>query len=154
MQSATIQKNAIWNLDMLTSPYDDSTYKYKYNGKGVRVYVIDTGLDYTNKEFGGRAKCGWDPYNTSCIDLAGHGTVVSGIVGSKTCGVAKKVTLIGVKVFDNNGLGTTASAIAGLDYVIGQKRASPNVPMVINMSLGSGKNSMEIRAVLSACHIL
>jgi subtilisin family serine protease len=56
--------------------------------------------------------------------------------GSKTYGVAKNVALIGVKVLNDTGYGEDAEVIAGIAYVIGQKKAAPKVPMVINMSLG------------------
>jgi serine protease len=150
MQGLTLQKNTIWNLDMLTSPYNDTEYAYKYNGKGVRVFVIDTGLDVSHKEFGGRAKCGWDPYKTKCVDIYGHGSHVAGTIGSKTFGVAKKVTLIGIKSLDDGGSGNWATVIAGVDYVVGEKLASPKVPMVINMSLGGGYTSLVNKAVKTA----
>jgi subtilisin family serine protease len=131
-----IQNNAIWNLDALTAPYTDDQYKYRYNGTGVRAYVLDTGIQVGNAQFGRRAKCGFDAFGTKCVDKHGHGSHVSGTVGGKTYGVAKNVALIGVKVLNDTGYGEDAEVIAGIDYVTGQKKKAPKVPMVINMSLG------------------
>lgn len=86
--------------------YDESA------GEGTCVYVIDTGIQTTHNDFGGRATFlqnfvgdgeDWDG--------AGHGTYVSGIVGSNTYGVAKKTQLYGLKVFDANG-STSGSAVS------------------------------------------
>jgi serine protease len=150
MQSRTIQDYAYWNLDMLTYPHNDYEYEYKYTGKGVRAFVIDSGIDYTNDEFGNRASCGWDSFGGNCEDKKGHGTHVAGTIGSTTYGAAKLVTLIGMKVLDDDGFGSLDAFIKAIDLVIGRKRRSPTVPMVINMSLGSGYNSLVNAAVKSA----
>jgi subtilisin family serine protease len=63
-----------------------------------------------------------------------HGTHVAGIVGGQTSGVAKNVNLVSVKGLGNDGVGSDASLLAGMDYILGQKRAQPSTPMVVNMS--------------------
>jgi subtilisin family serine protease len=50
--------------------------------------------------------------------------------------VAKNAALVGVKVLDSNGSGSNSDVIAGIDYVVEQKKANPSTPMIINMSLG------------------
>lgn len=57
-------------------------------------------------------------------------------VGGSTWGVAKKVSLVAVKVLGDDGSGSYADVIAGVDYVAQQKRDNPSRPMVGNMSLG------------------
>jgi subtilisin family serine protease len=52
------------------------------------------------------------------IDGAGHGTHVAGTLGSLTWGVAKKTTLLAVRVLDTYGSGTNAGVIAGMNYVV------------------------------------
>jgi subtilisin family serine protease len=145
-----IQDNAIWNLDMLTSPYSDRWYKYKYTGKGVTVYVLDSGIDHSNRQFGGRASCGWDAYKSNCKDIKKHGSHVAGTIGSQRYGVAKNVKLVGVKVLGDDGSGTYDNVIAGIDWVIGKKLSKPDSPMVINMSLGGPYNELLNVAVQAA----
>ncbi|KAI4698772.1 hypothetical protein J4E81_005383 [Alternaria sp. BMP 2799] len=78
------------------------------------------------------------------IDAMGHGTHVAGTIGSMTWGVAKKTTLLAVRVLDSYGSGTTEGVLAGMEYVItdAAKRSEagecPN-GFVANMSLGGRK---------------
>lgn len=75
----------------------------------------------------------------SNVDDNGHGTHVSGTIGSKTYGVAKKVNIYGIKVLRYDNQGQFSDIIAGMDYVQQDvpKRNCPN-GVVINMSLGGG----------------
>lgn len=71
------------------------------------------------------------------VDQNGHGTHVAGTIGARnnnygTVGVAPGVSLYAVKVLDNQGNGTVASVICGLDWVA--KR--PGRIDVVNLSLG------------------
>jgi serine protease len=109
----------------------------------VTVFILDTGLRTTHSEFiNGRASCGFSAYDDNCNDAQGHGTHVAGTIGGVTYGIAKNVKLVSVKVLGDSGSGSNSDLLAGLDYVIGQKQANPNTPMVINLSLGGSKSSL------------
>jgi subtilisin family serine protease len=137
-----------WGLDRVDGTVD-SKYTYTWSGKGVQVYVFDTGIMATHDEFsGGRARCGLNVIkNETCDDLKGHGTHVAGTVGGKTYGLAKSVEFINVKVLDKNGNGNVADVLVGLDYVLQQKTAQPNAPMIIHLSLGSANSTTFNAAV-------
>lgn len=77
-------------------------------------------------------------------DCHGHGTHVAGTVGAEDYGVAKQVRLYGVKVLNCAGSGSTASVIAGMEWVADNH----NSPAVANMSLGGGF-SASINAALN-----
>jgi subtilisin family serine protease len=70
----------------------------------------------------------------SSADCNGHGTHVGGTVGGSTYGVAKAVTLRGVKVLSCSGSGSNSGVIAGMDWV----RVNHVARSVANMSLGGG----------------
>jgi subtilisin family serine protease len=144
----TTQSGATWGLDRVDQralPLS-ATYIYSSTGTGVRAYIIDTGILYTHGEFGTRAVSGFDAVDGgSADDCHGHGTHVAGTVGGATYGIAKGVTLVGVRVLNCGGSGTWSGVIAGIDYVTGNHAAGD--PAVANMSLGGGGNSSVDAAV-------
>lgn len=130
------QTNAPWGLDRIDQRSDslNGVYTYAASGTGVTAYIVDTGIRYTHQEFGGRARFGFDAFGEDGVDCHGHGTHVAGTVGGSTFGVAKGVDIVGVRVLDCAGSGTTSSVVAGLDWVA----ANASGPSVVNMSLGGG----------------
>jgi subtilisin family serine protease len=134
-----------WGLDRIdqrTLPLNNA-YTYFAAGAGVTAYVIDTGIDPTHPDFGGRAAVGYDATGGNGIDCNGHGTHVAGILGAKTYGVAKSVRLLGVRVLNCQGSGTFADVIEGVDWV----SANSPGPAVANMSLGGSKSAAVDTAV-------
>lgn len=138
---------ATWGLDRVDQrdlPLNN-TYSYQSNGQGVTAYIIDSGIYVEHLEFGGRASWGanfaGDGLNRDCH---GHGTHVAGTVGGATYGVAKEVTLIGLKAFDCLGFGSTESIISAIDWII----ANPRLPAVANMSFGGEKSAALDAAVV------
>ncbi|KAF9954348.1 hypothetical protein BGZ72_004636 [Mortierella alpina] len=118
----------------LQSPY----YYQDQAGSGVTAYVIDTGINTGHVEFGGRATMGANFIQGSVnTDENGHGTHVAGTIGGTRYGVAKRVTLVGVKVLDARGSGSFSGIIAGMDWVSQRARGTK---AVVNMSLGGGKS--------------
>jgi subtilisin family serine protease len=125
----------------------DGTYSYSSDGAGVRVYIIDTGIHYGHNEFaGGRAGFGFDVLGADGDDCNGHGTHVAGTVGGSTYGVAKKVKLYSVRIFDCSGSGAWSDVIAGIDWVT----ANRVLPAVANMSLGGGFSAAANQAVANS----
>lgn len=124
-------------IDQRQLPLNRS-YSWTATGAGVNAYVIDTGLRYDHAEFGGRAVPGFDAITKGggAVDCYGHGTHVAGTIGGVNHGVAKGVRLIGVRVLDCGGSGTTAQVVAGIDWVAGHHAAG--TPAVANMSLSGG----------------
>ncbi|HEX5322746.1 MAG TPA: S8 family peptidase [Capsulimonadaceae bacterium] len=114
-------------------------------GDGVGVAVVDSGIaphpDIANRIVGWQDFVNGQP---TPYDDYGHGTHVAGIVaGDGTAssqysthfvGVAPHANLIGVKVLDENGMGTTSTVIAGIDWCI-QHAQQYNI-RVINLSIG------------------
>ena len=123
------------------------TYTYNRTGAGVVAYVLDSGIDASHPEFGGRASLVADYIGDGCGDCNGHGTAVAGIIGSINYGVAKDVTLRAVKVCNSAGSCPTDAIIAGINFVSRQKDASPYTPMVVNMSLGGAPSTAMDNAV-------
>jgi subtilisin family serine protease len=129
-----------------------------FTGDGVKVAVVDTGIDYDHPDLGGcfgpgcRVAVGWDfvgnAYNADPSSTAynpvptpdaypddcnGHGTHVSGIVGANGAvkGVAPGVTFGAYRVFGCAGSTTADIMIAAME------RALADGMQVLNMSIGS-----------------
>jgi len=129
-----------------------------FTGKGIKVAVMDTGIDYDHPDLGGcfgpgcRVAKGWDfvgdAYNADDTspdynpipspdpypdDCNGHGTHVAGIIGASgtVTGVAPEVTFGAYRVFGCEGSTTDDVMLAAME------RAYKDKMQVLNMSIGS-----------------
>ncbi|MEF1262150.1 S8 family serine peptidase, partial [Vibrio harveyi] len=144
------QSNAIWGLDRIDQrslPLNNN-YSANFDGTGVTAYVIDTGVNNSHVEFAGRSISGYDfvDNDADASDCNGHGTHVAGTIGGSLYGVAKNVSIVGVRVLSCSGSGSTSGVIAGVDWVA----ANASGPSVANMSLGGGQSVALDSAVQSA----
>jgi len=114
------------------------------DGKGVHVFIFDTGIRGSHKEFDGRVVPTLDFTVTakgllcegdhSCAqDRNGHGTHCAGTVGGRNVGVAPGAKLHAVKVLDDQGSGDTTWQLAALDWLTTQNFQER--PAVVSMSL-------------------
>ncbi|MEV1047834.1 S8 family peptidase [Streptomyces sp. NPDC049916] len=136
-------------IDQRTLPLDD-TFTTKATGRGVKVYVVDTGIDAAHSEFGGRVVNGYDSVGDGRdgMDCNGHGTHVAGTAGGAVSGVAEDASLVNVRVLDCRGRGTWAGILAGFDWAA-KDAASGGTPAVLNASLG-GARSRAVDAAVEA----
>ncbi|MFI7237082.1 S8 family peptidase [Streptomyces cyaneofuscatus] len=146
--SATQNNPPSWGLDRIDQRNLPLDQRYTYPdkaGEGVTAYIIDTGVRISHSDFGGRAFNGYDAVDNDNVsqDGNGHGTHVAGTVAGTAYGVAKKAKIVGVRVLNNSGSGTTAGVVAGIDWVT----ANAVKPAVANMSLGGGADSVLDAAV-------
>lgn len=133
-----------WNqrklMDLMEVP---AVWKGGFEGKGVVVAVIDSGLRADHEEFQGIRIV--SPFNSidesaDVTDPHGHGTFIAGqIVGKKNngkgiAGVMDKASLMPIKFADEDGYGYLDDLLRGLRHAI------DNGADVINMSFGFGED--------------
>lgn len=110
-----------------------------FKGAGVKVAIIDSGIDYNHPELKDNYKGGYnfvdnsyDPYDE---DPVSHGTHIAGIIAAKdngtgVVGVAPEASLYAVKVFGADGGASLSNIIAGIEWAI------ENSMNVVNLSGG------------------
>jgi len=117
-----------------------STPDISKRGADTTAYIIDTGVYVAHVEFEGRAVFGYKANAAwSDTDANGHGTHVASTVAGSRYGVADAADVVAVKVLGDNGSGTTATVIAGVNFVPGHCQAQGRGGRCCaNMSLGGG----------------
>ena len=119
-------------------------------GKGVKVAVVDTGIDETHPDFAGRIMATKSFVGGTALDDNGHGThVASTILGSgvksngKYVGVAPEASLYVAKVLRGDGGGSMSGVMAGIEWAVLEQKVQ-----VVNLSLG-GSGSCDGSDALS-----
>ena len=123
-------------------------------GEGIRVGIIDSGIDYLHPALGGgfgpgfKVAGGFDIVNDDSdpMDDNGHGTHVAGIVAANADtvkGVAPRATLYAYKALDATGTGTDSDIIEAIERTVDPDQNDDDTDRldVVNMSLGSEEGS-------------
>lgn len=125
-----------WGLEVVKAR---GAWEAGASGQGVRVAVLDTGVDPDNPDLAGNV----DFKNSvslvageDLVDLNGHGSHVAGIIaagrnGFGVVGVAPDATIVAVKVLDHSAYGDDFTILQGMRY------AADLGVAVINMSIES-----------------
>ncbi|MGW0828144.1 S8 family peptidase [Streptomyces sp. NPDC002845] len=111
-----------------------------YDGKGVTIAVLDTGVDTTHPDLKSQVTASKNFSEArDATDKFGHGTHVASIAagtgaksGGKFKGVAPGAKILNGKVLDDTGFGDDSGIIAGMDWAVEQGAD------VVNLSLGGG----------------
>ncbi|MBE7042721.1 MAG: peptidase S8 [Ruminococcaceae bacterium] len=118
-------------------------------GRGVRVGIIDTGIDLIHRDLSANIADAVSFVSDSPQDDNGHGTHVAGIIGARkngfgVVGMAPECSLYIAKAFDKHGNGEFSAIKKSLEWMI-RKRVQ-----IVNMSFSSEESSEGYEEILQA----
>ena len=132
-----------WGVDSIGA---DLAVQNKYDGKGVKIAVLDTGVsNHPDLKVAGCTS--FVPGDTSYLDDNGHGTHVVGTITALdnkvgVVGVAPNSEIYAVKVLNGNGSGSYSQVIKGIDWAIKNKMN------IISMSFGGPDYSQALKEAI------
>lgn len=126
-----------WNVDRIDQRSGtNGSYQYCGTGSGTTIYIIDSGVDQHQPDFGTRLKQGADftddgntsvnPCNQQNIVGTGHGTAVATIAAGGTLGVARGADVMAVRVMDCNGIASEGQFADAMSWL---RRANSRTPV-------------------------
>ncbi|MGW9305640.1 S8 family peptidase [Streptomyces cyaneofuscatus] len=132
-----------------------TAWKAGYTGKGVKIAVLDTGVDGTHVDLKGKIVAAKNFTKSPDLkDRIGHGTHVASTAagsgaksGGKFKGVAPDAKLLAGKVLGDDGFGDDSGILAGMEWAVAQGAD------VVNLSLG-GMDTPEVDALEAAVNKL
>ena len=120
-------------------------------GKGIKVGIIDTGVDLNHPDLAVKEYINFTTENSKDVkDEAGHGTHVAGIVGARLngigiVGVAPESEIYVAKAFDGQGKGDKSAIRKSLEWMI-EKQVD-----IVNMSYSSSEEDEEEKRLIKKC---
>jgi subtilisin len=148
-QATTSEYSESWALEDIGA---EPAHSSNYTGKGVKIAMLDTGIDYNHPEFAPNYKGGYDFINSDNdpMDDNGHGTHVAGILaaakdGKGIVGAAPEAEIYAIKVSDSRGKGSFSGLVKGINWSI------ENGMDIVTMSItGEGGSRALAKAVETA----
>jgi subtilisin len=155
--SMTDEYSSSWGVQYIGS---QPVHNQNIIGAGVKIAVLDTGIDYNHPDLAGNYKGGYDfvnndpdPWDDNCLSYfkTCHGTHVSGTIAAEhngigVVGVAPGSSIYAVKVLDVGGFGAASLVVSGIEW------AKNNGMNIISMSLGSTENNTAVLDAVNAAY--
>ena len=121
-------------------------------GRGVNVYLVDSGIDIAHTEFTNRDINLLFSFTGEFSDNNGHGTALSSLLIGNTCGITDSSLKV-VKIFDQNIPTRQSDLLNSFDAILEDAEVSSNKVSVVNLSWGIPKNSFiesKIQCLINA----
>jgi len=132
-----------WGVEAINSPL---LWSQGYNGKNIKIAVMDTGVDLSHPDLQGNIHKGFNFINPNepPLDDNGHGTMIIGIISAShnnigITGIAPHADIYPIKVLDRFGEGDIPKVIQGIEWCI------ENDIQLINMSFSVKDDDVNLR---------
>lgn len=139
------QQRVPWGVEKIGAP----EVWNRATGKGVRVAVLDTGIDTAHPDLKDNVRGAFDTIKETpdVIDDNGHGTHVAGIIAALdnefgVVGVSPDVDIYAAKAFDSRGQGRTSDIIQAIEWCVEQD------VNIINMSFGTRDSTKALELAI------
>lgn len=118
-------------------------------GQGIKVAVIDTGIDLNHPQFVGRLAPASEHYDYVGMDaipqevagsMYGHGTGVASLILQ----VAPRATILPIRVLNGDGAGTVANVVSAIQLAMNMNA------QIINLSLGTTTNDVALQTIINS----
>ena len=143
------------NIALVNAP---ALWDLGYQGQGIVVANMDTGVDYThpdlNAQWRGGTNSWYDPYGqhpTTPVDFNGHGTWTMGVMvgraaGGTSIGIAPQASWIAVKIFNDSNSGTVSAIHQGFQWLLDPDNnpLTDDAPDVVNNSWTFGTPGCDL----------
>uniref|UniRef100_A0A6M3M4K9 Putative peptidase n=1 Tax=viral metagenome TaxID=1070528 RepID=A0A6M3M4K9_9ZZZZ len=145
-----LDQAAPWGIDKIRAR---EVHSAGNKGTGIKVCIIDTGIDYTHEDLKANYNGGYNfVANTpDPLDDNGHGTHVAGTIAAEdndcgVIGVAPEAKVYCLKVLDSGGSGSYSNIVAAIQWAIDNKM------QIVSMSLGGSSYSKALEDICNAAY--
>ncbi len=111
-----------WNLKNI---YCSDLFQYNLTGNGVRIAILDTGIDYSHEDLFENYYGGYDFVHEHefPLDDHGHGTHMAGIIAASnnnigTLGIASDAEIYSLKVLNQDGVGYLSDVLLAFQWAL------------------------------------
>ena len=146
LSSSNVENNETMNYALNVMRFN-LLWKQGYTGEGIKIGVVDSGIDYNHPMLIDKVECGYNFSSVGTVDdifdYNYHGTSVSALlcgdyIDYRRYGVAPNAKLIVAKSMDATGYGTISAIVDGINYCV-QQGAD-----IINCSIGTTYYSLDM----------
>ncbi|PCJ15087.1 MAG: hypothetical protein COB02_18380 [Candidatus Cloacimonadota bacterium] len=141
-----------WTYGLKVLGVDKVRAAYNLTGKGVRVGILDTGIDAEHPDLKGKVVAwkDWAGDSETPKDAHGHGThcagtIAGGDASGKNIGVAPEVELVIGRIFGDSGGATLSGILGAMNWITDpdSNADTDDAPRIVSNSWGGRQGSMQ-----------
>lgn len=141
-----------WKLAIIPNvDLDNNEVQIIKAAKGVRVYLLDSGIEAEHEEFAGKDITLVHSMTDDFVDNTGHGTALASIIVGEECGITNANIRV-VKIFDPSRPTLISDLLVAFDALLEDHETFGKTAAVVNLSWTINRNvyvENKIRSLIS-----